>query len=171
VKLDSYPFRWQWDRKRYPAPWLCTRPTEDAVEQQILALLAAKYVRAWKTDAAAKVLRGRARGALHRAGASREDMKIVFAGQAGAVGTGKSDITGVMPGGRALFIEVKQPEWLEPNRATGQLIQVKGRNAGTPTDDQLKFLMDMHQQGALVTVAWSTEDVEQLIAESLKLQR
>jgi hypothetical protein len=156
----SYPFPWQWDRSRYPMAWLCSRPTEASVQTQILAHLARWFVRAFPVDAGAKAIRGRARGVLGRA--DRPDLAAaVLRGRTGAAQEGVSDIVGTLPGGRSLYLEVKQPEWLEWHPERGVATQV--RSAGRPTPAQLRFLADMYRQNALVAVVWSTGDVDELL--------
>ncbi len=57
---------------------------------------------------------------------------------------GFSDLFGVLPGGRALFIEVKSPK-------------------GKPSDDQTNFLNTVSIRGAIAGVARSFEDVLKII--------
>ncbi len=157
----TFPFPHTWDRARYPLPWLCTRPSEAAVQAQILGQLARLGIRAFPTDAGAKPLRGRAISAMTRGGLSRADAAHALKGRTGTT-EGVSDLIGTLPGGRSLYVEVKQPEWLEWHPQRGVATQY--RSAGTPTPDQLRFLHEMHDQGALVAVAWSTDDVARLLA-------
>lgn len=139
------------------------RPTEKAVQKQILELLDLRGIFAWPVDAGAKMIRGRATGALKRAGLD-DAARFVNFGQAGGARKGVVDIHGILDGGRALCIEVKQPEWLTVNGSSSDLIQLRG--AGKPTDDQLKFLLAAHAAGAVCGVAWSTEDVEAILNEA-----
>jgi hypothetical protein len=62
---------------------------------------------------------------------------------------GSSDIIGVLPGGRALFIEVKQ-------------------KAGRLTEPQKEFLARAHMSGALAFEARSVEEVDLRIREAMK---
>lgn len=169
AQRGSLPFRHAWERDRYSIPWLCTRPTEAAVQAQILGHLAREGVRAFPVDAGAKALRGRAIGALRRGGLEAAE-HFVNRGRTGAAAFGVSDIVGVLPGGRALFLEVKQPEWLAPRKPNpnpkviNAAAFVQTRAAGAATPAQLQFLLEMHDQGALVSVVWDLSDVLALLA-------
>ena len=158
----TLPFITQWDRTRYSKTWLCTKPSEATIQKHILQRLALCGIQAFPVDAAAKIIRGRATGVLRRAGMV-DAAAFVNRGKAGGARKGVVDIVGVFPGGRALFVEVKQPEWLELNPKTGALIQSRG--AGKPTPEQLEFLLAMHAQGAVVGIAWSAEDLEAILAK------
>lgn len=151
----TYPFRHTFDRERYPRNYLLMHPDEDGLEATALSFLAARGIPCAKTDAGAKRLRGRAAGALRRAGVERPDALL-----RGATGVkqGLTDIVGALPPlGRGLFVEVKQPAWLD---ARGRIV----RSANTPTQDQLDFLNSMHRAGALVGVIWHISDLEELLA-------
>lgn len=156
----TFPFPHTWDRARYPQAWLCTRPSEASVQQQILAQLARVGIRAFPTDAGAKPLRGRAIGALTRSGVDKATAARSLKGRTGT-SEDVPDLVGTLPGGRSLYLEVKQPAWLQwhPHRGTATQL----RAAGAPTPGQLRFLLDMHDQGALVGVVWSTDDVAALL--------
>lgn len=158
-----FPFPHTWDRARYPQAWLCTRPSEATVQTQILALLARLGVRAFPTDAGAKTLRGRAIAVVKGAGGSAAAIAVMNRGRAGAAVAGVCDVIGTLPGGRSLYVEVKRPEWLTWRPDRGGVV-TQYQSPGQPTPAQLQFLLDMHTQGALVGVAWSTDDVTQLLA-------
>ena len=159
---DAHPYLWRWDRSRYKASWLCLRPSEDDVQAACLSKLSFLGIPAMPVDAGAKLLRGRAYGALRRAGASTACLK----GQTGAGFAGLADIIGVIPRsvhrldfpwGIPLFLELKAPEHLEPSPGGG-FRQVEA--AGKPSSQQLGFLDAMHGAGACVGVIWSCEDLD-----------
>ena len=150
----DYPFQHLFDRKRYSERMMMLRPSEDDVQAAILSALAAMGIPAMAVDAGAKKLRGRAYGALKRGGLSTAILK----GQTGAGMAGMVDIIGCIPkSGRALFIEVKAPAWLDGNGKVA-------RSAGKPTDQQLEFLATMHRAGAVVGVAWALDDLKAILA-------
>ena len=97
---------------------------ERAIQSQILQWLGYHHIKAFRINAG-----------MVRTGEGRSSRIIRMAPK------GFSDIMGVLPGGRAIFIEVK----------------AKG---GKPTQMQLDFLGDMIAQGAIALVAYCTEDVE-----------
>lgn len=158
---NTFPFPHQWDRVRYAVAWLCTRPSEASVQAQILGWLARAGVRAFPSDAGARPLRGRAIGALRRAGVDGEAATRALKGRTGTA-EGVSDLIGTLPGGRSLYLEVKQPAWLEWLSHRGTARQLRG--AGLPTPEQLRFLLEMHDQQALVGVVWSVEDAQAILA-------
>jgi hypothetical protein len=110
-------------------------------------------------DAGAKKLRGRAVGALRRAGVARPEAAL--AGATGAGIAGLADVVGTLKGGRSVYVEVKAPAWLGPSRRTGRMVQK--RAAGEPTPEQLAFLLDAVRKGAVAGVAWSMRDVVELL--------
>lgn len=158
---ESHPYRFAWERARYPLVYLMDRPSEAAVQATILEGLAYLGIPAWANDAGAKTLRGRAAGALRRAGVSTAALK----GRTGAGMAGLADIQGAIPAtvhrfpfewAIPLYVEVKRPEWME----------LDGKQfgpAGKPEPAQLAFLDTMHAAGAAVTVAWAWRDVEDLL--------
>src|SRR5262249_41548422 len=80
-----------------------------------------------------------------------------------AIMSTKTDLKGfpdleatLAPHGRALYIEVKAPEWIEP---VGLRDFRTVRKAHKPTREQLEFLHTKQLRGALVLVAWSVTDV------------
>lgn len=156
---DSYPFPHTYIR-RDPTAVLLQCPSEDDVQATILGWLEAKGIMAWETDSGAKTLRGRAVGLAARKGASRMEIAMMNRGKTGAAKKGVSDLQGILPGGRTLLLEVKKPMWLMVSKATKGIIQ---RSApGEPTTEQLKFLQEGHEHGALVAVVWSLLDVIEL---------
>lgn len=157
--MTSYPFPHEYVRRDSTARlMLC--PSEAQVQSAILDYLNHSNVVAWSVDAGAKALRGRAVGLARRLGADKGALAAMNAGRAGAASRGVPDVMGILPGGRALLLEVKQPAWMTTSKATGGLVQKKP--AGLPSDAQLAFLLAAHQAGALVAVVWSVEDVKKL---------
>lgn len=126
------PHPFHFDRSRYPAVYLMTPRTEAQVQREILRALAQAGTAAWAFDAGGKAMRGRA-----------------GAGGAGAGTAGLPDVIGILPGGRALFIEVKRPAWIDGT--------VK-RPAGKPSPAQVNFLIIACDKGAAAGVAWSVSD-------------
>lgn len=152
------PYLSTFDRSRYPAVYLLRKVTEAAVQSCALQILQCRHIPALATDAGAGALRGRIGRALRKGGV--ESPGAYLKGVGGAINAGLSDIVGCMPGGRALFIEVKAPEWTRLS-ATGAVRN--DRSAGKPTPDQLAFLDTMAAAGALVGVIWHTDDLIELL--------
>lgn len=105
------------------------QPLESQIQRQILDYLEIRGIFHWRNNT----------------GAFRDDKQHLY--RFGFKGS--SDIIGVLPGGRALFIEVKRP--------TGRL-----------TDAQKEFLARAHMAGALAFEARSVEEVDQRIREAMK---
>ena len=160
----NYPFPCRWVRERYPVDYLLGHVSEHDVQLVTLAKLRAYGIPALAVDAGARTLRGRAIGALKRAGADAQAVAFVNNGSTGAGLAGLADVVGALPGsGRALFLELKAPEWLDPsNRREGQFIVA--RKPGKPTLEQLGFLNTMHHAGALVGVIWHASELDMLLA-------
>lgn len=154
--MPDRPYLWRWDRSRYKASWLCLRPSEAQVQAAVLEMLYWRGIPALAVDVGAKRLRGRAFGALRRAGAST----ACLSGATGAGIAGLADIVGCLPGGRALFLECKAPEHLAAV-PRGGFRQVE--SAGKPSPQQLGFLDAMHGAGACVGVVWSVEDLVEVL--------
>lgn len=81
-----------------------------------------------------------------------------------SVARGCPDIVGVLPGGRALFIEVKSSTWRAPSDAALEQSHLNWAKHGKkdPYETyraQRAFQSDARAQGALVIVARSLEDV------------
>lgn len=154
-------YRRAFDPARYSTVYLLEQVPERDVQATTLAHLRALGIPALAVDAGAAKLRGRAWGALKRAGV--QDPRGALHGQTGAGMAGLVDVVGTLPGGRALFLEIKAPQHLTMSRATAGRIIVKER-AGKPTDDQLAFLDTMAAAGALVGIIWGPGDLEEILA-------
>jgi hypothetical protein len=152
-------YRDTFDRARYNDAYLLAQPTEDQVQGAALDLLAAMRIPALAVDAGGKRLRGDIGRAMRRGGVT--SVGAYLAGRSGAAHAGLSDILGTLPGGRALYIECKQPEWLTRSSKSRRLIQKAA--PGKPSDEQLAFLDTMAEAGAVVGIIWSIEDLEQIL--------
>lgn len=103
----------------------CGSGPEHAIQNAILEYLATQKIPAWRINA----------GAIK----SEKGHRVMLAPK------GHADIAGVLPGGRALFIEVKA-----------------GKNQ--PTEAQQAFLDRVRSVGAVAFVAWSVDDVMRELA-------
>lgn len=124
------------DRSRYPTSYLCVQHSEAEVQRDILKALAQAGITAFAFDSGAKAMRSRA-----------------GAGGASAGAAGLPDIIGWLPGGRALFIEVKRPGFYGGGAWTG-----KTKPAGRVSDAQAAFLGHAISAGCAAGVAWSIDD-------------
>jgi hypothetical protein len=154
----EYLFITAFDRARYPTAYLLQGWPEIAVQNQALGILRQLGAFVEAVDVGAAKLRGRAVGALRRAGVCDPDRLLVgrAAGRKGVV-----DIIGCLDGGQALFIEVKKPAKYATSPATGKLI-IEDK-AGEPTDEQLEFLYQAHLRGAAAGIIWAPFDVHALL--------
>jgi hypothetical protein len=104
MKRKGNPPFARFDRGRYPPGYLAIPHPESEVQGEILDLLSALRILALPIDAGARTLRGRAFGALVRAG--RRDLTSALVGKTGAGTAGLPDIWGIIPPkGRALYVE------------------------------------------------------------------
>ena len=163
----DYQFLHRYERSRYPLGWLTSGVDEDVVVQAVINRCRSLGAEVAVVDSGAKQLRGRAVGALMRAG-RRDLLKHVNRGTTGVGESGLSDLIGTLPGGQALYLEVKRPEHLEPGvRARWRIL----REHGQPTDEQLRFLNRMWTAGACCGVVWSPDDAERVIRAPVDLGR
>jgi hypothetical protein len=151
------PFQATFERARYAAAYLLEGPTEAVVQARVLQALAARRILAWPVDAGAARLRGRAALALRWAGV---DPKALHGTSSGGI-AGLADVVGILPGGRALFVEVKRPACYRTSPKTGRLILRHA--AGEATDAQLLFLERAHRQGAVAGLTWGPTDLAPLL--------
>jgi hypothetical protein len=125
--------------------------TENQVQESILEFLAVYKIDAMPIDAGGRRQRGRMMGAARAAGVDLAGVQNVKTGR--GIPKGFADLEATLaPSGRALYIEVKAPAWIDGD---GKII----RSAGTLSDEQVDFLLLKHRRGAVVLVAWSAEDV------------
>ena len=156
--LIEYSFPHRFDRARYKPFYLLRHLSEAQVQAEIVSQLRALKVDVIAIDAGGKKTRGLM---LSRAKQSGQPVDV-------ALMSTKTDLKGfpdleatLAPEGRALYIEVKAPEWIEPSgdwNHNGTQFRVV-RKAHKPTQEQLDFLHAKQQRGALVLVAWSVTDV------------
>ena len=154
-------YRWKFDASRYSYAYLLSQVSEDRVQSSIMEMLSVKRIASTVVDAGGKKIRGGFIRAAKAAGV-RNAGSLVAQGR-GAAQAGLPDIVGCLPGGRALFIECKAPQWARIGR--GGALRVL-RSAGEPTEDQLAFLDTMEEAGALCMVAWSQDDVMDALREA-----
>jgi hypothetical protein len=147
---NAYPFPWRFERQRYSDLYLLSQVTENQVQKQILELLHAYDVDAVAIDAGGRKQRGRMMSAARVRGIQLAGLENI---KTGAIPEGWPDLEATLaPKGRALFIEVKAPAWID---GKGKIV----RAAGRPSVEQLDLLHSKHDRGALVMVAWSLDDV------------
>jgi hypothetical protein len=153
--------RTTWDSSRYLRSQLLSGLGEEAVVQEILEWAWVKHrLVGVVIDAGAKKLRGRAAGALTRAGAGKAAIAKMNAGQTGAGCSGLSDIVfHLKPSGRAIWVEVKRRAW---HRVDGTVQRPHGR----PTLEQVAFLEARASEGCLVTCAWGWQDLDDLLSSA-----
>jgi hypothetical protein len=156
---ESYPFPWRFDPARYFDVYLMRQMTEAQVQRDILALLHSYDVDAVPIDAGGRRQRGRMMAAAKKIGVALAGVQNVKTGS--AIPRGFADLEATLaPAGRALYIEVKAPAWIDVHK---KVI----RKAGEPSEEQLQFLHAKHLRGALVLVAWSADDVFQQVQRPL----
>jgi hypothetical protein len=156
VNQAAPTFPHEWDQARYSESYLRLGSLHDAVVARCLTWIRVHHHFALEVDVGAKLLRGRAAGALRRAGVAKPS--AVLFGRTGAGMAGLVDLVGVAENGRAIFVEVKAPAWLVPSKKTGRLVQK--RAADVPTTQQMAFLREVHRRGAYAGVAWHERDLD-----------
>jgi hypothetical protein len=156
---QAFPFPSQFEASAYDAFYLMSQMTEARVQEDILELLGLYKVDAVAIDAGGRRQRGRMMGAAKKAGIDITRISNVKTWY--SIPAGFSDLEATLaPSGRALYIEVKAPAWLDVQK---KVI----RAAGKPTEDQLEFLLSKHRRGACVLVAWSASDVLSYLKDRL----
>lgn len=135
--------------------------TEARVQEDILELLKSYNVDAVAIDAGGRRQRGRMMGAAKKAGidlAGISNVKTWY-----SIPAGFADLEATLaPTGRALYIEVKAPMWIDERKRT---IRFEGKASNA----QLDFLREKARRGALVMIAWSVQDVETYLAGELRV--
>lgn len=151
----------EFDRSRYSSAYLFQCISEAQVQAAVLAELLRLGIRAYVDDAGAKSLRGRTAGAMLRKGATRAEIAQVMKGRTGGGGKGQPDIRGHLPGGRALHIECKAPEWRNwlPSLRLGAGTKLR-RAAGKLSPAQRARLVAAHADGCVAGVCWSVKDLK-----------
>lgn len=114
---------------------------EAEVQLAILRELDRRGIQAWHLDAGGRQTRRRlARAGMRLGGGGYSDIP-----------EGWPDIFGLLPSGRALFVECKRPGCV----VNGRTLQ----RAGKPTKAQLAFLRAAEIAGACALIAWSLSDL------------
>lgn len=169
--FPDFPFPYRFDPARYPRALLFGGLDEARIQADIAEALRLLRITPDWVDSGAKAMRGKAWGALMRLlgslgihGPKAEAMARPVLNSLGGVSAadkGRSDLSGVLaPNGRAWFIEVKAPPQLDP--ATGNIL----KPAGKPSPEQIAYLLEKHQQGAIVGVAWSVDDALAILGDA-----
>jgi hypothetical protein len=160
---ESWPFPWKFERARYPDLYLMQRVTEAEVQRNVLALLHSYSVDAIAIDAGGRRARGRMMAAAKSSGISLSG--VAHAKTGGGIPAGFADLEATLaPGGRALYIEIKAPAWLDGD---GRIV----RAAGQASAEQIEFLFSKFARGAFALVAWSPTDVEHFLGAALAMNR
>lgn len=142
-------FQHEWDASRYTAGWLSIeRDEERVVQPAVVAALRARGAFAEILDSGSRKLRGRAFGAMRRAGV---DPSWAMKGATGAARKGTPDVIGCTPSGIFIAIECKAPALIVNG--------IVERSAGVASADQLEWLDAAHRKSAIVGVAWGPSDV------------
>jgi len=160
---ESYPFPWQFDPKRYGEHYLMSSLPEARVQADIVEMLQRYRVDVMAIDAGGRRQRGRMMAAAAAAGVDLGGVQHARTGSAIAKGFADLEAT-LAPLGRALYIEVKAPAWINVDHKIT-------RQAGKPSQEQLDFLLAKYDRGALVLVAWSSLDVENYLRAELEINR
>jgi len=146
------PFLWKFDRSKYADNYLVQQVSEEQVQAGIVAELEFWKIDVVAIDAGMKRARGRMVAAAWMRGI---DVREIVKFKAGGIPAGWSDLHATLaPDGVGLYVEVKAPAWIDPGNYSKVI-----REAGKPSDEQLAFLDSKHSRGAIVTVAWSVDDV------------
>lgn len=156
--MNAYPFPWRFERQRYSDLYLLSQITENQVQKQILELLHAYKIDAVAIDAGGRKQRGRMMSAARVRGIQLAGLENI---KTGAIPEGWPDIEATLaPNGRALFIEVKAPAWIN---GKGKII----RAAGRASVEQLDLLLSKWHRGARCLVAWSMDDISKYMPNLL----
>ena len=168
IRLDEladvvYPFPWRFDPRNYSELYLLSNVTEAQIQADIVKTLKSFRIDAMPIDAGGRRARGALMGAAKTAGLEIGSLASVKTGN--AIPGGFADLEATLaPSGRSLYIEVKAPVCLTVNLSIL-------RPAGKPTAEQLAFLLEKHNRGALVLVAWAVTDVVKFLGPRLAENR
>lgn len=167
-----YPFPHEFHREAYSDFYLLSCLSEAVVQAQIKEALEKMGLLAWVVDVGAKKVRGRACGALRKAGVANP-AQVLRAKHPGASDApqGFPDIHGLIPTRLSatgilvpFYIEVKRPLWLK----FGKRGLAVDQQPGKPTPEQLAFLLSAHLVGACCGVAWSVADSNKILKKWLR---
>jgi len=163
--MSMIPFLCPFDRSGYSILYLTAQVPETKVQTECLELLNTLGIPASPVDVGGKTLRGRAYGALVRAG--RKDLVSQIAGKQGAGIAGVPDLIGTIPAammgtpwGVPLYLEMKAPAWYEVGKRGALVLK---RAAGSLTTEQRQFLTTMTKAGAVCGVCWSVGDLRKIL--------
>jgi hypothetical protein len=170
--LGTYPFPHRWNPEN--TPWrpeqLLQKITEEEI--QITTILQLRALSCWvkRVDVGAKIIRGRAIGALAKAGVPKKDAAIALrpthAGAPTDADPGFSDLHGIIGRGpfrgRPFYLECKRPPHYSPSESKLGRMVIESR-AGELTDDQLRFLLEARAMGAIVGVFWHPQEALKLL--------
>ena len=107
-------------------------------------------------------LQTRAAFGYHRVEGEPLQLAWNIVGNGSSIPPGHSDLVATLaPDGIALCIEVKAPAWIDER---GKQI----RGAGSPTVEQLEFLLAKHRRRAIALVAYSVDDVTNHLRDRLQ---
>lgn len=153
--MIAYPFPHTFEPSRYAPAYLRSGILEAQVQERCVARLITRWhARVTVIDVGGRKLRGQL---VRRFGLTPMALKAV--GDPAARGI--VDLAVTFPGGLAGWFEVKKPARYVVSKRTGRLIQRS--EAGSPTPEQLAFLLAQHRLGAVAGVLWSELDLDALI--------
>jgi hypothetical protein len=154
----------RFDSSRYPRAYLYGRVSEKQVQSDIIQMLALRFrLTAYSIDSGGQGMRGAVYRSIIRSGVSVSLARAIVGNLDGIppAPVGHPDlVTSLAPSGRAIYIEVKRPAGILPD---GKIIQ----QAGSPSPEQLSFLDKKYREGCIVGVAWSANDVVEIIGIDL----
>lgn len=160
----AFPFPWKFDRSLYSNAYLVQQVSEEQVQEAIVCSLEFFEIDVIAIDAGMRRARGRVIAAARTRGIDARDL-VKF--QAGGLPAGHSDLSATLaPAGVGLFIEVKAPAWIDPDKPSRIISE-----AGKATPEQLAFLDSKHSRGAIVLVAWSVDDVTRRLGDLAEKNR
>ena len=161
--LHSFPHTF--DAGRYSRLYLFSHVPEEQVQKDVHDALALLGIEAAVIDAGFSAIRGKIYSAMLRCGSSPKTASTALQCLSGiaAAPPGWTDLCGCLPPhGRAFYLEIKAPAWLNPK--TGAIV----KSAGKPSPAQMDFMNRMAKRGALVGVAWSIEDALEILQLTTK---
>jgi hypothetical protein len=160
----SYPFPWSFDRSLYSDAYLVQQVSEEQVQEAIVCSLEFFEIDVIAIDAGMRRARGRVIAAARARGIDAREL-VTF--KAGGLPAGWPDLHATLaPGGVSLYIEVKAPAWIDPDKPSRIISE-----AGKATPEQLAFLDSKHSRGAIVLVAWSVDDVTRRLGDLAEKNR
>jgi len=160
-----FPFPCTWDSSRYARAFLLAGQSEDEVQADTITTLGQLGLELWHTDAGGKRARGKVQRLLRGAGQAELAKEAAKVKGASCLPAGFTDLHGVLaPYGRAVYLEMKRPGMFDQRMKCL-------RKPEMPTPEQLKFMLEMHQRGAVVGVCWSPSDAIAILLKFLGAHR